>query len=166
MHKNPHQNAGNGIKETLFFKIFPGSMPPDPPRGSNSYPPPTQISKPVRLWFWRLKQVASKNFLRLFYVISSHTIHIKIKNVTLRTTNSRRWERATSNLFRFLYTCRNPGGRGVIIGSTVIVSLFSWHDTRKLVQFTDKRWCVGTKYWKTRILDSYCRWLWLCHWER
>ena len=56
MHKNPHQNAGNGIKETLFFKIFPGSMPPDPPRGShifgasraNSCPPP-KISKPVCL---------------------------------------------------------------------------------------------------------------------
>ena len=31
MHKNPHQNAGNGIKETLFFKIFHGSMSPDPP---------------------------------------------------------------------------------------------------------------------------------------
>ena len=27
MHKNPHQNAGNGIKETLFFKIFLESMP-------------------------------------------------------------------------------------------------------------------------------------------
>ena len=48
MHKKPHQNAGNGIKETLFFKIFLGSMPPNPPRGSrvfgasraNSYPPP------------------------------------------------------------------------------------------------------------------------------
>ena len=37
MHKNPHQNAGNGIKETLFFKIFLGSMPPDPPRGSRPY---------------------------------------------------------------------------------------------------------------------------------
>ena len=56
MHKNPHQNAGNGIKETLFFKIFLGSMPPDPPRGSNranSYPPPPpKISKPVRLWMF------------------------------------------------------------------------------------------------------------------
>ena len=30
MHKNPHQNAGNGIKETLIFKIFLGSMPPTP----------------------------------------------------------------------------------------------------------------------------------------
>ena len=30
MHKNPHQNAGNAIKETLFFKIFLGSIPPDP----------------------------------------------------------------------------------------------------------------------------------------
>ena len=30
MHKNPHQNAGNGIKETLFFKIFLRSMAPDP----------------------------------------------------------------------------------------------------------------------------------------
>ena len=59
MHKNPHQNAGNGIKETLFFKILGlGSMPPDRPRRSrafgasraNSYlPPPKKISKPVRL---------------------------------------------------------------------------------------------------------------------
>ena len=48
MHKNPHQNAGNVIKETLFFKTFLGSMPLDPPRGSrafgasraNSCPPP------------------------------------------------------------------------------------------------------------------------------
>ena len=30
MHKNPYQNAGNGIKETLCFKIFLGSIPPDP----------------------------------------------------------------------------------------------------------------------------------------
>ena len=37
MHKNPHQNAGNGIKETLFFKIFLGSMPPEPPGGSRAY---------------------------------------------------------------------------------------------------------------------------------
>ena len=28
--KNPHQNAGNGIKDTLSFKIFLRSMPPDP----------------------------------------------------------------------------------------------------------------------------------------
>ena len=37
MHKNQHQNAGNGIKETLFFKIFPGSMASDPPRGSRLF---------------------------------------------------------------------------------------------------------------------------------
>ena len=38
MHESPHQNAGNGIKETLFFKslIFLGSMPPDPPKGSRA----------------------------------------------------------------------------------------------------------------------------------
>ena len=30
MHKNPHQNAGNGIKETLFFKIFLGTYPQIP----------------------------------------------------------------------------------------------------------------------------------------
>ena len=30
MHKKSHQNAGNGIKESLFFKIFLGSMPLDP----------------------------------------------------------------------------------------------------------------------------------------
>ena len=27
MHKNPHQNAGNGIKETLFFKgVYTGAL--------------------------------------------------------------------------------------------------------------------------------------------
>ena len=35
--KTPHQNAGNGIKETLFFKIFLESMPLDPPRGSRAF---------------------------------------------------------------------------------------------------------------------------------
>ena len=53
MHKNPHQNAGNGIKETLFFKIFLGTMPPAAPRGSrafgaslaNSCPPPLYTRK-------------------------------------------------------------------------------------------------------------------------
>ena len=51
MHKSPHQNAGNGIKETLFFKIFLGSMPPDPPKGSRatgkfvSPPPQKKISR-------------------------------------------------------------------------------------------------------------------------
>ena len=65
MHKNPHQNAGNGIKETLFFKIFLGSMPPDP-RGSRAFgasqenscpPPPQKISKPIRLLYeLRVKQ--------------------------------------------------------------------------------------------------------------
>ena len=33
MHKNPHQNAGNGIKESIF-QNFPGEHDPDPPRGS------------------------------------------------------------------------------------------------------------------------------------
>ena len=47
MHKNPHQNAGNGITETLFFKIFLGSMAPDPP--------PPKIAKPVRLCQGRSK---------------------------------------------------------------------------------------------------------------
>ena len=32
MHKNPLQNTGKDIKETLFFKIFRGSMPSDPSR--------------------------------------------------------------------------------------------------------------------------------------
>ena len=30
MHNNPHQNAGNGNKGTLFFKIFLRSMPLHP----------------------------------------------------------------------------------------------------------------------------------------
>ena len=54
MHKNPHQNAGNGIEETLFFKIFLGSMPSDPSRGfrafgvsrANSCPPPPKFLSP------------------------------------------------------------------------------------------------------------------------
>ena len=29
MHKNPLQNTGKRIEETLFFKIFRGSMHPD-----------------------------------------------------------------------------------------------------------------------------------------
>ena len=57
MHKNPHQNAENGIKETPFFKIFLGSMPPDLTRDSRAFGasranlrrPPPEISKPVRL---------------------------------------------------------------------------------------------------------------------
>ena len=36
MHKNPHQNAGNGIKETLIFKNFPREHAPNPPRGSRA----------------------------------------------------------------------------------------------------------------------------------
>ena len=55
MHKNPHQNARNGIKDTLFFKIFLDSMPPDPPRGSRAFgasranlclPPPPKFLSP------------------------------------------------------------------------------------------------------------------------
>ena len=51
--------AGKDIKETLFFKIFQGSIPPDPSRGFRPFstsradscsPPPPKISKPVRLW--------------------------------------------------------------------------------------------------------------------
>ena len=30
MHKNPLQNAGKGVEEILFFKIFRGSMPRTP----------------------------------------------------------------------------------------------------------------------------------------
>ena len=49
MHNNPHQNAGNGNKGTLFFKIFLRSIPPRPLGGSrtfgairaNSCPPPS-----------------------------------------------------------------------------------------------------------------------------
>ena len=56
MHKNPHQNAGNGIKETLFFKIFLEKMPRTPLEvlapsvqvGQIRVCPP-KISKPVRL---------------------------------------------------------------------------------------------------------------------
>ena len=51
------ENSGNGIKETLFLKIFQGSMHPDPPKGSlafgasrvNSCLSPPKISKRVRL---------------------------------------------------------------------------------------------------------------------
>ena len=72
MHKNPHQNVGNGIKETLFFKIFLGSMPPDPLRSSRTFgasranpcpPPPPPIS-PVfsvsgKFFAWELFLVAN-----------------------------------------------------------------------------------------------------------
>ena len=53
--KNPHQNAGNGIIDTLFFKISLGSVPPDPPRGSLAFardgqirvrPPPPKFLSP------------------------------------------------------------------------------------------------------------------------
>ena len=57
MHKNPYQNAGNGIKKTLFFKIFLGSMLPDPlevlapsARVGQIRVRPPKIFKPVRLW--------------------------------------------------------------------------------------------------------------------
>ena len=50
MHKNPHQNAENGIKETLFFKIFPGEHAPGLPRVSRanscSPPPPPKFLSP------------------------------------------------------------------------------------------------------------------------
>ena len=59
MHKNPHQNAGNGIKETLFFKIFLGSMARTPlevlapsARVGQIRVRPPKISKPVRLWVY------------------------------------------------------------------------------------------------------------------
>ena len=55
MHKNPHQNKGNGIKETLFFKIFWESMPSDPPRGScesEKFVFAPKISEPVHLCRW------------------------------------------------------------------------------------------------------------------
>ena len=61
MHKNPLQNAGNGIKMTLFFKIFPGGMHLNPLEvlapsmrvgqiHVHLAPPPKKtISMPVRL---------------------------------------------------------------------------------------------------------------------
>ena len=54
MHKNPHQNAGNGIEETLFFKILPcprkllEALAPSARVGKICIRPP-KISKPVRL---------------------------------------------------------------------------------------------------------------------
>jgi hypothetical protein len=36
MHKIFPQIAGNGILETLLFKISRGRMPPDPPRSSRA----------------------------------------------------------------------------------------------------------------------------------
>ena len=48
--KNLHQNAGDGIKDTLFFKIFQGSMPRTPlevlaasVRRANLCPPPQNV---------------------------------------------------------------------------------------------------------------------------
>ena len=56
MHKNAHQNAANGIKETLFFKIFlegmlPASLEVLAPwaRVGQIRVRPPKIFKPVRL---------------------------------------------------------------------------------------------------------------------
>ena len=57
MHKNPLQNTGKGIKGTLFFETFRGSMPRNPLEVSapsvqvgQIHVCPPKISKPVRLW--------------------------------------------------------------------------------------------------------------------
>ena len=57
MHKNPLQNTGKGIKGTLFFETFWGSMPRNPQEVSapsvrvrQIHVCPPQISRPVRLW--------------------------------------------------------------------------------------------------------------------
>ena len=36
MHKNPHQNEGSGIKDSIF-QSFPGEHAPGPPRGSRAF---------------------------------------------------------------------------------------------------------------------------------
>ena len=103
MHKNPHKNAGNGIKETLFFKIFPGSMPPDPPRGSrvsraNSCPPPKKkISNPVRLWLLCTRQdqvkkeTSGKEALGLYYALPAleNIILLSVKYCPMVNNNVR-----------------------------------------------------------------------------
>ena len=57
MHKNPLQNTGKGIKGTLFFETFRGSMPRNPLEVSapsvqvgQIHVCPPKISRPVRLW--------------------------------------------------------------------------------------------------------------------
>ena len=49
IHKKPLQNTGNGLKETLFFKIFQGACPKLPPPFSclwadSCLPPPKFLS--------------------------------------------------------------------------------------------------------------------------
>ena len=57
MHKNPLQNTGKGIKGTLFFETFRGSMPRNPLEVSapsvqvgQIHVCPPKISRPVRLY--------------------------------------------------------------------------------------------------------------------
>ena len=59
MHKNPLQNAGNGIKKTTFQNV-PGEHAPDDPRSSCTLARPLKISKPVRL----LHETKIKIFVR------------------------------------------------------------------------------------------------------
>ena len=61
MHKNPHQNAGNGIKKSLFFKIFLGSMRPPPPLCRVRPPPPPQFLSP---YFYAIEQIHTEDYLR------------------------------------------------------------------------------------------------------
>ena len=71
MHKNPLQNTGKGIKGTLFFGTFRGSMPLEPSRGFCAFsasradscvPPPPKISRPVRLCMESVKICRFKTF--------------------------------------------------------------------------------------------------------
>ena len=43
------QNAGNHISELLDFKVFWGSMPPDPPRGKRPCGPFSDHSRQLHL---------------------------------------------------------------------------------------------------------------------
>ena len=69
MHKNPHQNAGNDIKETQphIKEHGPGSplevLAPSARVGQIRVRPPSpKISKPVRLWLKRCLNFDEKYF--------------------------------------------------------------------------------------------------------
>ena len=71
MHKSPHQNAGNGIRETLFFKIFLGSMPLDPLEVLEQIrvaPPPPKNRKPVYLEYTERLETSDWILIRTNYI--------------------------------------------------------------------------------------------------
>ena len=98
------QNAGNGICETLHFKIFAGENAPGLPLRHSSRPrvgqtnvcPPPKISWPVRLW--RVKvQIRNRWWIEL-YVTNERGIYTKRKKSwkkPLRKQQEQLWKNKT-----------------------------------------------------------------------